>query len=47
MLGQGRDEEDIFILKGNIGSSAIHDALQINGEHLLGAVGFHTTHDST
>ena len=41
MLSHRRDKEHILILQRHIGGSTIQDALQINREHFLGAVGLH------
>ena len=46
MLGQRGDEEDILVLQRYISGCALHDALQVNRQDLLGAVGLHTTNDS-
>ena len=47
VLSDGGDEEYIFVLQGDIGRGAIEDALDIDGEHFLRAVGLHAAHDGT
>ena len=39
MLCQGGDKEDILVLQGDISHRASEDALQVDGDDLLRAVG--------
>ena len=47
MFGNGRDEQDILILQLDVSLRTLHDALQIDGDDLLGAVGLQTTQYGT
>ena len=47
VLGDGWYEEHVLVLQGHVGRGAVEDALDIDGEHLLRAVGLHAAHHGT
>ena len=47
MFRDGGDIDDVLVLQGHVWFCTTHDTLQIDGEHLLGAVRFQTTQYGT
>lgn len=47
MLGDRGDEEHILVLQGHIGRGAAENALDVDGEYFLRAVGLHAPHHGT
>ena len=47
MNGLDGDEEDILVLEGYIGCRALDDALQVDRQDLLRAVGLHAANHGT